>query len=166
MIRRILIAALFVPVSTVAQVPKLDETLQEQIVAGSFVLSGSALAKRDQTVVSYTIVNKTGINIYMATTSDGTSVGSCLDDIRLREAGLPVVPGPNSGAPSGRIPGVFVPASGRASGSFVVVGCTSPNPGFPTALLGITLMISRTNDWKTMFALPVEGEISIRQDTE
>ena len=145
-----------------AQTVTQDQSLQEQMVAGSFILSGSAIVKRQigETIVNYSVTNKTGINLYLATTHDGISLGSC-QNIRLMQAGLPPVPSYVSIAPDG----VFVPASGRVSGSFALVGCPSPNPGFPTAPMSVTLMISKTNDFRTMFPLSIDGDIPVRVDS-
>ena len=66
-----------------AQIVKQDDSLQEQIVPESFALTGSATASKFnwawRTSVSYTVVNKSGINLHLGLMQNGVSLGSCGD---------------------------------------------------------------------------------------
>jgi hypothetical protein len=148
-----------------------DETLQEQIIPESFVITGDATASKInwfwRTNISYSIVNKTGINLYMGVMQGGVSLGSC-GDVNTTQGGLPQLPSPTAvaySAPAGSGPprAIFVPASGKTSGLIVLNNCAAPNPGFPTAPLSLTLMMGKANDWKHMVTLSVNADIPIRQ---
>ena len=154
-----------------AQILKRDE-LQEQIVPDSFTLTGSASASRIgnsfwRMSVNYAIVNKTGINLYLGFLQDGISLGSCGNAERV-QGGLPLLPSPSAGSYSssnggGAPRGVFVPASGRIAGMIILDNCGTPNPGFPTAPLALTLMLGKAGDFSKMVTLPIDAEIPVRQ---
>ena len=153
----------------VAQQP--DDSLLEQIVPESFTISGSATASKInwfwRTSLNYTVVNKTGINLYMGVMQGGVSLGSC-GEVNTTQGGLPQLPNPTAvaySAPAGSGPprAIFVPASGKTSGLIVLNNCAAPNPGFPTAPLSFTLMMGKANDWKHMVTLSVNADIPVRQ---
>ena len=157
-----------------AQVVKQDESLQEQIVPESFTLTGNATAAKFnwfwRTSISYSITNKSGLNLYLGVMQNGVSLGSC-GDLESGQGGLPLLPSPSafayrSPAGGGSPRGLFVPASGRISGRLVMDNCAAPNPGFETAPLSFTLMIGKSPDWSHMITLPLDAEIPIRQLAE
>ena len=170
---RVLIILIALTDIACAQIVKPDENLQEQIVPESFAFTGTATARKFnsfwRTSVSYTVVNKSGINLYLGLMQNGVSLGSC-GDAESTQSGLPLLPSPSASvysSPAGGLPrAVFVPASGRTSRRIVLENCAAPNPGFETAPLSITLMLGKTNDWKKMITLPVDAEIPIRQLAE
>ena len=171
---RFLFCLMAFTLSVSAQVaPSDDNTLLEQIVPESFVIKGDAVASQInwfwRTSISYSITNKTGINLYMGVMQGGVSLGSC-GDVQTTQGGLPQLPSPKAtyySAPAGGGPprAIFVPAAGKVSGLIVLNNCQAPNPGFPTAPLSVTLMMGKANDWKHMVSLSVNADIPIRQVT-
>ena len=169
---KVLISLMAFTLSASAQVAQQpDESVQEQIVPESFVVTGNAVATKInwfwRTNISYTVVNKTGLNLYMGVMQNGMSLGSC-SDVQSTQGGLPQLPSPTAiaySAPAGSGPprAIFVPASGKTSGLIIMNNCAAPNPGFPTAPFSMTLMMSKANDWRHMVPLSVSADIPIRQ---
>jgi hypothetical protein len=149
-----------------AQVGPPADTLLEQIVPESFVLTGTAIAKQSvlfwETTVNYTLVNKTGINLYMGVVRNGSSLGAC-NDLRNAQGGLPFLPPPGAFLYDAPPPGIFVPASGRVTGRIGIVNCAAPNPGSATAPLAMVVLVGKTNEWKKMIALSVDAQVPIQQ---
>ena len=150
----------------VAQVSKPDESLQEQVVPESFTLTRVSTSKSGtfgwETRISYSIVNKSGINLYIGLLKSSISLGTC-DDVNSVAGGLSLLPSPSAIGYSGDPHEAFVPASGRITGVIALANCSSPNPGSPTAPLSLTLMFGKTREWKKMVLLPLDAEIPIRQ---
>ena len=163
---RVLILLLASSAAALAQVSKQDESLQEQLVPDSFSLTGTATSRNNvwrwQTSISYSIVNKSGINLYIGLLNTGISLGIC-GDVDATKGGLSLLPSPTAMSYSGDPHEAFLPASGRISGIIVLDNCPAPNPGFPTAPLSLTLMFGKTREWKRMVLLPLDAEIPIRQ---
>lgn len=154
-----------------AQVLQPDQTLQQQLVADSFTLSGSAIAQKFNwlwsTTVSYSIVNNSGMNLYLGFMIGGASLGSCTNAGQASGA-LMLLPSPHAVAYSqafGQGPprGAFVPTGGRANGTLVFGNCAAPNPGFPTAPLSVSLMVGRTETPREMIQFPLSADVPIRQ---
>jgi hypothetical protein len=154
-----------------AQVTQQDESLQQQLVPDSFKFEGTAIAQQFNwfwnTTVSYSIVNNSGMNLYLGLMIGGVSIGSCTDAQRATGA-LQLLPSPNAVAYSqaygaGPPRGAFVPAGGRATGTIVVANCPAPNPGFPTAPLSISLMVGKGEMPKSMIRFPLSADVPIRQ---
>jgi len=156
------------PVS--AQVMQQDESLQEQLVPESFTLEATAIASKFNwlwsTTVSFAVTNRSGMNLYLGVMRGGVSFGSCTDAEEIRGA-LQFLPSPHATAYSmnpmeGPPRGVFVPAGARASGAIVLTNCATPNPGFPTAPLSISLMVGKSEAWRTMTTFPLQVDAPIR----
>ena len=163
---RILFALLVSANAAMAQVAKPDESLQEQLVPESFALAGWATSKNNvwhwETSISYSIVNKSGINLYIGLLNTGISLGTC-GDVAGTKGGLSLLPSPTAMGYSGDPHEAFVPASGRITGIIVLDNCAAPNPGSPTAPLSLTLMFGKTREWKKMVLLPLDADIPVRQ---
>jgi hypothetical protein len=156
------------PVS--AQVMQQDESLQEQLVPESFTLEASAIASKFNwwwsTTVSYAVTNHSGMNLYLGIMQGGVTFGSCTDAEEIRGA-LQFLPSPHATAYSvnpmqGPPRGAFVPAGARASGAIVLTNCATPNPGFPTAPLSISLMVGKSEAFRTMTTFPLNVDAPIR----
>ncbi len=154
-----------------AQVTQEDESLQEQFVPESFKIEASAVAAKFNwlwnTTVTYTITNNSGMNLYLGVMRGGVTIGNCTDAEEIRGS-LQFLPNPHANAYSvnpmdGPPRGAFVPAGGRAAGAIVVANCPAPNPGFPTAPLSISLMVGKTQSFKTMTTFPLSVDTPIRQ---
>ena len=158
--------------STLAQVTTPDLNLQEQLVPESFKLAATAIAAKASlddwwTTVSYTLINNSGMNLYMGLLQGSVAIGSCTQ-VEKVAGGLPSLPGPNQTfyiAPIGSPPprGIFVPAGGRVAGAITFLDCSAPNPGSPTAPLSISLMIGKSEARKAMIQYPVSVDAPIRQ---
>lgn len=165
----LLIALLFAS-PAFGQILNQNEGVLEQIVPESFPLSGSAVTThsviRSVTSVSYTLANKTGMNLYLAMQQGGVSFGTCgqIDNV---QGGLPRVPQPHAlfySAPmgGGKPRGVFVPASGQITGLIVFDDCGAPNPDVATASFSLTLMVGKTDDWNRMSSIPLSAVLPVR----
>ena len=100
MMVRYFLAVLAMTVAASAQVaPKADDTVLEQIVPESFIVKGDAVANQInwfwRTSISYSIQNKTGLNLYMGVMQGGVSRGSC-GDVQTTQGGLPQLPSPKA----------------------------------------------------------------------
>jgi len=154
-----------------AQVTQQDQSLQEQFVPESFKLDASAVSSKFNwlwsTTASYTIINNSGMNLYLGVRQGGATIGSCTD-AQMRGA-LQFLPNPHGGVFSvdpqqGEPRGAYVPAGARAVGAIVFSNCPAPNPGFPTAPLSISLMVGKSESPKTMTAtFPLSVDVPIRQ---
>jgi hypothetical protein len=153
-----------------AQVMQQDESLQEQLVPESFALEASGIASKFNwlwsTTVSYSITNRSGMNLYLGIMRGGVAFGSCTDAEEVRGS-LQFLPNPHATAYSvnpmqGPPRGEFVPAGGRAAGAIVLTNCATPNPGFPTAPLSISLMVGRSEAFRTMTTFPLHVDAPIR----
>jgi hypothetical protein len=156
------------PVS--AQVMQQDESLQEQLVPESFTLEASGIASKFNwlwsTTVSYAITNHSGMNLYLGIMRGGVAFGSCTDAEEIRGS-LQFLPSPHATAYSmnpmqGPPRGEFVPAGARASGAITLTNCATPNPGFPTAPLSISLMVGKSEAFRTMTTFPLHVDAPIR----
>jgi len=149
-----------------------DKSLQEQLVPESFKLEASATAAKAndfdwRTTVSYSIVNNSGMNLYVGVMMGSVSIGTCTD-FRGARGGLLLLPGPNAIAyavdPSiGRPHPVYVPAGGRVTGTLVAEDCSAPNPGSPTATFALSLMIGQSDSLKGMTQASLSVDAPIRQ---
>lgn len=164
-------ASLWLPPSASAQVTQQDESLQEQFVPESFKLEASAVASKFNwlwnTTISYTITNNSGMNLYLGVMRGGVTIGNCTDAQEIRGS-LQFLPNPHASAysmnPSEGPPrGAFVPAGGRAAGAIVVYNCATPNPGYPTAPVSISLLVGKSQSFKTMTTFPLSVDAPIRQ---
>jgi hypothetical protein len=154
-----------------AQVTQPDESLQEQFVPESFKLQASAIASKFNwlwsTTISYTITNDSGMNLYLGVMQGGVTIGNCTDAEEIRGS-LQFLPNPHATAYSmnpmqGPPRGAFVPAGGRAAGAIVVNNCPAPNPGFPTAPLSISLLVGKSETFRSMTTFPLSVDAPIRQ---
>jgi len=175
MLRTVTLVAIFSSLVFVtpshAQVTQPDESLQEQFVPESFKIEGSAIAAQVNwtwnTTVSFTVTNNSGMNLYLGVMRGGVTIGSCTQANDIRGA-LQFLPSPHATAYAvdlvqGPPRGVFVPAGARVAGAIIVSDCTAPNPGFPTAPLSMTLMVGKTQSFKTMTSFPLSADVPIRQ---
>jgi len=153
-----------------AQVMQQDESLQEQLVPESFTLEATAIASKFNwlwsTTVSYAVTNHSGMNLYLGIMQGGVTLGSCTDAEEIRGA-LQFLPSPHATAYSmnpmqGPPRGAFVPAGARATGAIILTNCATPNPGFPTAPLSISLMVGRSEAFRTMTTFPLNVDAPIR----
>ena len=167
----ILCCACAVSLPAKAQVTQQDQTLQQQLVSDSFTLNGDAIAQKFNwfwdTTVSYSIVNNTGMNLYLGFMINSATIGSCTSVERATGA-LMLLPSPRATAYSmnpmqGPPRGAFVPTGGRASGTLVFDNCAAPNPGYPTAPLSVSLMIGRSERPREMIQFPLSANVPIRQ---
>jgi hypothetical protein len=153
-----------------AHVMQQDESLQEQLVPESFTVQATAIASKFNwlwsTTVSYTITNRSGMNLYLGIMRGGVSFGSCTDAEEVRGV-LQFLPSPRANAyvvnpMQGPPRGAFVPSGGRAAGAIILTNCATPNPGFPTAPLSISLMVGKSEAWRTMTTFPLQVDAPIR----
>jgi hypothetical protein len=154
-----------------AQVMQQDESLQEQLVPESFKVEATAIASKFNwiwsTTISYTVTNNSGMNLYLGVMQGGVTIGNCTDAQEIRGS-LQFLPNPQANAYSvnpmqGPPRGAFVPTGARAAGAIVVYNCAAPNPGFPTAPLSISLMVGKTQSFRTMTTFPLLVDAPIRQ---
>jgi hypothetical protein len=154
-----------------AQVTQQDESLQEQFVPESFKIEGSAIASKFNwfwnTTISFTVTNDSGMNLYLGVMRGGVTIGNCADAEEIRGS-LQFLPNPHATAYSvnpmqGPPRGVFVPAGARVAGAIVVNNCAAPNPGFPTAPVSLTLMVGKSEAFRTMTTFPLSFDAPIRQ---
>ena len=109
-----------------AQVTKQGDDLQEQLVADSLKITGSAVAQkvagwRWETSVNYSITNNSGMNLYLGFLVESAVIGSCTD-VEGATGALRLLPPPGAVAYSvsmgqGEPRGAFVPTGGRANGT-------------------------------------------------
>lgn len=161
----------WLPSPASAQVTQQDESLQEQFVPESFKIEASAVSSKFNwlwsTTISYTITNNSGMNLYLGVMRGGVTIGNCTDAQEIRGS-LQFLPNPHANAYSvnpmqGPPRGAFVPAGGRAAGAIVVSNCPAPNPGFATAPLSISLLVGKSQSFKTMTTFPLSVDAPIRQ---
>ena len=155
----------------IAQVTPQDESLQEQLVPESFRLDASAVASKFNwlwnTTINYTIVNNSGMNLYLGIMRGGVTIGNCTD-AEEASGSLQLLPNPHAHVFSvnpmqGPPRGAFVPAGARVAGAIVLTNCAAPNPGYPTAPLSITLTVGKTQAFQTMTTFPLSANAPIRQ---
>src|SRR5260370_23679994 len=148
--------SLFSPAS--AQVTPQDESLQEQFVPESFKVDATAVAAKFNwlwnTTINYTVVNNSGMNVYLGIMRGGVSLGNCTDAEEVRGS-LQFLPNPHATAYSvnpmqGPPRGAFVPAGARVAGAIILYNCAAPNPGYETAPLSIALMVGKSQAFQTM----------------
>jgi hypothetical protein len=164
-------AFLFCQSPASAQVSQQDQSLQEQLVPESFKLEASATASKFNwwwtTTINYSIVNNSGMNLYLGIMSGGVSIGSCTQAEEARGS-LQLLPSPPAHVYSvnpmqGPPRGAFTPAGGRVAGAIVMSNCAAPNPGYPTAPLSISLMLGKSEAFQTMTTFPLSIDAPIRQ---
>jgi len=151
-----------------------DQSLQEQFVPESFKLEASAVSVKTEngswrTTASFTVTNNSGMNLYLGVRQGSVTIGNCTDaDIR---GALQFLPDPHAAIVYSvfnghqvETRGAYVPAGARAVGVIVFGNCPAPNPGFPTAPLSISLMVGKSESYKTMTAtFPLSVDVPIRQ---
>lgn len=154
-----------------AQVTPQDESLQEQLVPESFRLDATAVASKFNwlwnTTINYTIVNNSGMNLYLGIMRGGVALGNCADAEEVRGS-LQFLPNPHAHVFSvnpmeGPPRGAFTPAGARVAGAIILANCAAPNPGYPTAPLSISLMIGKSEAFRTMTTFPLSMNAPIRQ---
>ncbi len=154
-----------------AQVTQQDESLQEQFVPESFKVEATAVASKFNwlwnTVISYTITNNSGMNLYLGIMRGGVTIGSCTDAQEIRGT-LQFLPNPQAHVFSvnpmqGPPRGTFVPSGGRAAGAIAVYNCPAPNPGYATAPLSISLLVGKSQSFQTMTTFPLSVDAPVRQ---
>ena len=154
-----------------AQVTQQDETLQEQFVPESFKLEADAVAAKFNwfwnTTISFAITNNSGMNLYLGVMRGGVTIGNCTDAEQI-QGSLQFLPNPHATAYSvnpmqGPPRGVFVPAGARVAGAIIVANCAAPNPGHPTAPVSLTLMVGKSEAFRTMTTFPLSFDTPIRQ---
>lgn len=152
--------------------PKRDESLRERLTPQSFKLAAAATSTKAnlfdwRTSISYTLINDSGMSLYMGILMGSASIGTC-SDIRSAHGGLQLLPGRNAVAYAidlsvGPPHPVFVPAGARVSGVIAAEECSAPNPGSPTAPFSMSLMIGETDAPKTMIQFPVSTDAAVRR---
>lgn len=155
-----------------AQVMAPDDSLQQQLVPESFTFEATAVATKINmfqwvTTISYTLTNKSGMNLYMGVAIGSVSIGSCTHASRT-SGGLGFIPPPgmisySTNMVAGDPRAIFAPAGARIGGTISVEECSAPNPGSPTAPVTMSLMISKTQALPTMIQYPVSANASIRR---
>ena len=154
-----------------AQVTQQDESLQEQFVPESFKLEADAVAAKFNwfwnTTISFVVTNNSGMNLYLGVMRGGVTIGNCTDAEQI-QGSLQFLPNPHATAYSvnpmqGPPRGVFVPAGARVAGAIIVANCAAPNPGHPTAPVSLTLMVGKSEAFRTMTTFPLTFETPIRQ---
>lgn len=168
-------AAPLIPNISEAQVKPNDQATQEQFVPESFKITGQAIAqplssRTWTTVINYQLQNNSGMNLYLGIEGGNVSYGACTQVDGMR-GGLPSLPSPGASSYSsaqgaGPPRGIYIPAGAKVGGSIIMTPCGEPNPGFPTAPLGVSLMIGKKADFDKMFTYPISADIPIRQITE
>lgn len=167
---RVFLILVALTAAALAQVPA-DMNLAEQLLPESFRLEAQAISARTdafdfKTVVTYTLTNNSGMNLYIGILSASVSIGRCgdirtahgaLQLLRRREAiayGIDLVNGPARP--------VFVPAGARIAGTLEADDCAAPNPGSPTAPLAMTLVIGKRPEAAATIRFPISAVIPIR----
>ena len=155
-----------------SQVAQDGSALLDQLVPESFVLQANATASQNglidwHTAISYSITNKSGMNLWMGIALGSVAIGTC-SNAQIYHGGLALLPTPRTGAysfnPSQGLPRpIMVPAGGRVAGMLEVENCAAPNPGSPTAPLSLSLMLGKTDDTKSMVEFPMSMDAPIRQ---
>ena len=158
--------------SAFAQVaPQQDSGLTDQLVPESFKFEASASAQQINwfwnTTINYSLKNNSGMNLYLGLMTGSVAFGSCTDVQEARGA-LMMLPAADAHVWSqqpGRPPrGILVGAGARISGAIVLANCGAPNPGYPTAPLSATLMIGKSDAFRSMTAsFPLSIDAPIRQ---
>jgi hypothetical protein len=153
-----------------AQVMQQDESLQQQFVPESFKLEANAIASKFNwfwnTTVTFAVTNNSGMNLYLGVMRGGVTFGNCTDAEQI-SGSLQFLPSPHATAYSvnpmqGPPRGAFVPAGARVAGAIVLTNCATPNPGFPTAPLSISLMVGKSESFQTMTTFPLSIDAPIR----
>ena len=170
-----IIALIFLSVSlfspAFAQVTPQDESLQEQFVPESFKVDATAVAAKFNwlwnTTINYSVVNNSGMNVYLGIMRGGVSLGNCTDAEEVRGS-LQFLPNPHATAYSvnpmqGPPRGTFVPDGAHVAGAIILYNCAAPNPGYPTAPLSISLLVGKTQAFQTMTNFPLSMDTPIRQ---
>ncbi len=166
----IVLALLMSPAA--AQVMGPDESLQQQLLPESFPFEATAVATKINmlewvTTISYTVTNKSGMNLYMGVAIGGVSIGSCTRATRT-SGGLRFLPPPGMINYSINMVGgdpqpIFAPAGARITGSVSLDECSAPNPGSPTAPVSMSLMIGKTQAIQSMIQYPVSATAPVRR---
>ena len=169
---RFLIVIVLLTSPAAAQVMTPDEGLLQQLVPESFPIEASAMAAKVSlaewnTTITYTITNKSGMNLYMGIAMGSVSIGSCNRATRT-SGGLALLPGRGAIAypidlSVGPPQPIFAPAGARIGGNITIEGCAAPNPGFPSAPIAMTLMIGKAPNIRTMIQYPVSTTAPIRR---
>lgn len=161
---RFFLTAVFVLLPAIASAQVANPGLAGQITPDSFKLSASAIASPLmpnywRTMISYTLKNNSGMNLYMGVIPSGTTVGSCSDDGADVTGGIPPL---WSDYPS------FVPAGATIRGNISIGNCSAPNPGSPTVDISIMFGIARTRTARPnrIIELPLSTTGSIKQYTQ
>jgi hypothetical protein len=169
---RFLIVFILLTSPAAAQIMTPDEGLLQQLVPESFPFEASALAAKVSlaewnTTITYTITNRSGMNLYMGIAMGSVSIGSC-NRATHASGGLQLLPGRGAIAYAidlsvGPPQPIFAPAGARIGGNITVEGCDAPNPGYPTAPVTMMLMIGRTPSARAMTQYPVSASAPIRR---
>ena len=155
-----------------SQVTNNSSALLDQLIPDSFKLEANATSALAglmdwRTSISYSITNKSGMNLWMGIALGSVAIGTC-SDAQIYHGGLALLPTPRTGSysfnPSQGLPRpVMVPSGGRVAGMIEVENCAAPNPGSPTAPLSLSLMLGKTNETKDMVEFPLSLDAPIRQ---
>ena len=155
-----------------SQVATNGNALLDQLIPDSFKLEANATAAQAglmdwRTSISYSVSNKSGMNLWMGIAMDSVAIGTC-SQAHIYHGGLALLPTPRTTAysfnPSQGLPRpVMVPSGGRVAGMIEVENCAAPNPGFETAPLSLSLMLGKTNETKDMVEFPMSIDTPIRQ---
>ena len=126
--------------SAAAQIMTPDDSLQQQLVPDSFTFDATAVATKVNlfewiTTISYSVVNKSGMNLYMGLAIGSVSIGSCS---RARRAfgGLQFLPPPGMTTYSFDVTGgepraIFATAGARIPVLSPSMNATRPIPASP-----------------------------------
>ena len=155
-----------------SQVATSGNALLDQLIPDSFKLEANATAALAglmdwRTSISYSVINKSGMNLWMGIAMDSVAIGTC-SNAHIYHGGLALVPSPSTTSysfnPSQGLPRpVMVPSGGRVAGMIEVENCATPNPGSPTAPLSLSLMLGKTNVLNDMVEFPMSMDVPIRQ---
>lgn len=164
--------ALAAALPSYSQVANNDSALLDQLIPDSFKLEANATAALAglidwRTSISYSITNKSGMNLWMGIAMDSVAIGTC-SSAHIYHGGLALLPTPRTTAysfnPSQGLPRpVMVPSGGKVAGMIELENCAAPNPGSATAPLSLSLMLGKTNDTKNMVEFPISIDAPIRQ---
>lgn len=172
LMRRIALILLFISMPATAQIMGPDESLQQQLVPESLPFEATAVATKINqfewvTTLSYAITNKSGMNLYMGVAIGSVSIGSCSRATRAA-GGLRFLPptgmtGYSTNMVGGDPQPIFAPAGARIGGTITLEECSAPNPGSATAPVTMSLMMSKSQDVRSMIQYPVSTNAPIRR---
>ncbi|MGE3642878.1 MAG: hypothetical protein AB7F96_03385 [Beijerinckiaceae bacterium] len=163
---------LVLSVPATAQILPNDRKLHDQLIPQSFQLEASAIAGTQfdhgshRTMISYTITNKTGLNLYMGIAMNTIAIGICADTFSVH-GGLQLLPHRGVFAygvdiQAGPPRAAFVSAGGKIGGTIIMRNCYAPNPGSATAPVSMSLMVGNSESPRQMTQVSVSAQAAVR----